>query len=450
MPKNIVQDVIPRGTRRSIRDIPQSRDSQIFRQINAVKPEENTIPESARENERKEREKNFWNGKEHHSSRNTPRIVLWSIVVVSIIVLVVIIGNIFSEAILNITPKSQNVAINLNLIAKSKVSVGDLSYTLFTLSKDKEEVVPADGEKPVESRSSGRIVIYNNYSTSAQRLVKNTRFETPDGLIYKIADSVTVPGRHAVSGKMVPGSIEVLVYAETVGDEYNIGLTDFTIPGFKSNAERFENFYGRSKTPMTGGKIGREKTVSEEKMLQARARLEGVLTQELLAEATSQVPKTAVFYDTAYRIRFEPVLSGAPVTGNNVALRERAHLTAFFINREELERVVARNSLEDSGDAAVNVPNLSDLKFEMKNGSRYNATSIGPIEFNLKGEASIVWKFDETALKTDLAAKNKNKLLEIISKHPAIVKADVTIRPFWKSDFPKLSKIKILVAPSSN
>ena len=133
--------------------------------------------------------------------------ILWSISVISIIALMVTLGNIFSVATLTVTPQSQKVTINLDLVAKPKTVTGELSYNSLALVRDKEEIVPADGEKPVESRSSGRIVIYNSYSTSPQRLVKNTRFETPEGLIYKIADSVTVPGRKNLDEQNIPGSV---------------------------------------------------------------------------------------------------------------------------------------------------------------------------------------------------------------------------------------------------
>ncbi len=440
MPRNIVQDVIPRRSRGSVRETPP-RESKIFKEITS-RTGSDTSEETVQEIRfvRKEGAADW-----RESPRSNPaRLVLWLIGSVSAMVLLILLGNTFSTATLTVTPKSQKISINLGLVAKQKVASDELGYIPFTLTRDKEETIVADGEKAVESRASGRIIVYNNYSTSSQRLVKNTRFETPDGLIYKIADSVTVPGRHSIAGKSMPGSIEVLAYAETVGDEYNIGLTDFTLPGFKSNPERFNSFYGRSKTPMTGGKIGTEKVVSDEKMLQARARLEGALVQELLAETKKQVPADSIFYDTAYRIEFEPTLSGTSATGNNVTLRESARFTAFFVKQKGLADAIARNSLDNFDGTAVTVPDMQNLVMNLKTNPKYNATSIGPVEFNLKGDATLVWEFDQVKLKSDLAGKNKSELSGIISKYPAVVKADVTIRPFWKSSFPTASKITVL------
>ncbi|KKU68135.1 MAG: hypothetical protein UX89_C0007G0031 [Parcubacteria group bacterium GW2011_GWA2_47_16] len=450
MPRNIVQDVIPRGHRVRQRDVSPPQESKIFREITSRRAEKEVVEEVVEDSYRVESggENTGWGV---HSSKNVPRIVLWSIAAVSTIVLLVILGNVFSLATLVITPQSQKAMVNLDLVAKSKVTSGEIGYTSLNLVRDKEEIIPAESEKLVETRSSGRIIIYNNYSTSAQRLVKNTRFETPNGLIYKIADSVTVPGRHSAEGDSVPGSVEALVYGETAGDEYNIGLTDFTLPGFKSNPERFSSFYARSKTPMTGGKIGKEKTVSDEKMLQARLKLERLLTDELLEEAKKQTPDASVFYDTAYRVEFQPILSGAVVKGDNVALRERAHLTAFFISEDALVEAVVNNALDDPDADGVHIPDIASLKFEFKNKSKYSSTSVGPIEFNLKGEMLLVWNIDEVKLKGDLINKKKSELSDIITKYPAIVKADVTLRPFWKRSFPSVpKKIKVVSNTESN
>ena len=72
-----------------------------------------------------------------------------------------------------------------------------------------------------------------------------------------------MPGESLVSGKTVPGSTETAVSADEAGKEYNIGKTDFTIPGFKGDA-RYSKFYARSKTDMEGGFIGTIYSLSDE------------------------------------------------------------------------------------------------------------------------------------------------------------------------------------------
>ncbi len=438
MPKNILQDVVPRGGRKSIPDIPLRRQN---REGNSGIPKE-PILETRRSRREEETVRN------NDGSGNFSKWGIWIIGVVSAGVLVVVLGNIFSGATITLTPKSQAVKVNSDLIAKLNAPAGEMPYTSFPLVREKEVAVPADGEKSVELRASGKIIIYNNYSATGQRLVKNTRFETPDGLIYKITDSVTVPGRRFVSGKSVPGNIEVTVIAESAGEEYNIGLTDFTVPGFKSNAERFANFYARSKTVMTGGKIGTEKVVSDEKTLEARAKLDAELLTALTTEARAHLPADSIFYAKAYGVLFEPVVTTGASDKNGVLIRERAHFTAYFIKHKDLAQAVAKGAIDNFDGAQVAIPDDEKLVFNLNNKDAYSATSVGPIRFTLKGDIKIVWQIDGNKLTAELVGKSKNELTAAAAHYPAVLKADAVIRPFWKSVFPKSVKdIKIKIEP---
>ena len=443
MQKNIVQDVIPRETRRTIRDVPLASGREVPSHTKSKKyvgAQEVDAPREVKINRIDEdRSANFTDG-DTAVSGFTRRWPIWILGILSAGVLVFVFGNAFANATVSVTPKSKLLTLDLKLTAKAKATGGQLGYTSLVLVRDESEVIQADGSRPVEARASGKILIYNNYSSGEQRLIKNTRFETPDGLIYKIADSVTVPGRSSVAGKILPGSIEVTVYAESAGEEYNIGLTDITIPGFKSSPDRFSAFYGRSKTAMTGGKIGTEKFVSDEKRSSTKKILQEKLEKSLLAEAKTQVPEDSILYDSAYQISFEPVVASNSETGNTVTIRERGRFTGFLIKRDALAKAVAE-PLE------ISSPETLQFKTIKGNATAFNSTTAnGPLEFSLKGSAQIVWKIDETRLKDDLAGKEKDELLPIAKMYSAISGAEVVLRPVWKNLFPASpSKIEIVI-----
>lgn len=439
MPKNIVQDVLP-PSRKTVRNIPLPRSSSV--EVKSYPEEPSPLAEDI--SSRKFGRGN--SGKRRGSSFDFSKVIIWILGMASVVAVFVVLGNVFSGAELTVTPKTRSIPIDLDLIAKPEVSEKNLAYTSLTLLREKEVSIPADFEKSVETVATGKIIIYNNYSSAVQRLVKNTRFETPNGLIYKIHDSITIPGKSAISGKIIPGSIEVTVYAESAGAEYNIGLTDFTIPGFKSNADRFAGFYARSKTPMTGGKVGIVKSISNEKRLEAKARLEGELKQVLLEEARKQAPPNAIFYDGAYRLSFEEIAGSGETVGEFVKLKERARFTAFFFSKDGIARAIASKSIDGYDGSPVAVSNYNELLFDFTNKNEYGATSVGPIELNLKGNAMLVWQFDQAKFKNDLLGKKRNELPGIISKYPNIIKAGVVIRPIWKNTFPtSVSKIKIVI-----
>ncbi|MBU6390005.1 hypothetical protein KGQ31_00455 [Patescibacteria group bacterium] len=435
MPKNVVQDVIPR--QKTIRNIPIHHSREGAR---ANPPDDPDI----------HYESEFERPRPHHNrNRNHSRIFIWLLGVLCVAVLAFVVGNLLSGATVTITPKSQSVAINLDLIAKPDAAQGELGYTTYASTKDGDETLTATSERAVQTPATGTIIIYNNYNANAASLVKNTRFETPDGLIYRLDQPVAVPGRRIVGGQTVPGSIAAMVHADAPGEKYNIGLADFTIPGLKSNPGRYAAMYGRSKTPMTGGKIGTEKYVGDAATTEARARIDGKLTDALIQEAKAQVPVDSVFYDKAYRITFEPVTAANPSSGNGVTVRERAHFTAYFLPRLGLATAIAQNAVSGYDNAPVSALGLDTLTMDAQDNFGLGATDIGPIQFNLKGNVTIEWTVDDNKLKNDLSGANKNDLPSIAAKYPAILNANAVIRPFWSSTFPAAGKIRIsIVSPS--
>ncbi len=455
MPKNIVQDVVPQSNRRSIRDIPLSR-SQTRSQRDDREEREREYDEEEREDleaetleyesrrgEEGEEEENHWEDTENSTF---PRWAIWIVGFVAFAFLVYVVSNIFSGATITVTAKTQSVPVGLNVTAKLKPVDGEISYVASNLTRDKELTVPAEGQKKVESRATGKIVIYNNYSTTPQRLVKNTRFETPDGLIYKIADSITIPGKTVVSQKSTPGSIEVSVFAESAGAEYNIGLTDFTIPGFKSNPQRYSNFYAKSKTPMTGGKIGVEKTISSSNLEKARATLDSEILQSLTAEMKSVVKEGYTVFEDGYKYNSELVSTVSDSAKNTVTVKERVNFTIYYIKKAELEKYIAQNSIQGYDNLPVKVLDLDKLSFKVDEKNNSGANLFGNIQFSLKGNVNIIWDVNSKELVKKLAGKEKKSLASIVGDDPTIVRVDALIWPFWSRTFPgSEGKIKVVV-----
>jgi len=80
------------------------------------------------------------------------------------------------------------------------------------------------------------------------------------------------------------------------GEEYNIDLTDFNVVGFKGTP-KYDKFYARSKTEITGGLTGFMYTISEEEGMNIQIALHDKLYQKLVQQARAQLPEGFVFYD---------------------------------------------------------------------------------------------------------------------------------------------------------
>ncbi len=318
-------------------------------------------------------------------------------------------------------------------------SIDALTYRVLTLSEDFTKEIPATGEEQVSERASGRLVVYNNFNTSPQLLIKNTRFETPEGLIYRISESVTVPGQKRGSdGKMMPGSIEVTVHADEPGDRYNIGLTDFTIPGFKGTS-RFEGFFARSKTSMTGGFVGKRKTAPASEISLAREILRREASQKLRARSEAEVPEGFQILQTGTYEEFEelPLQSGDNDSAVSVVLR--ASLYAPIVPVNLLAKTIA-GSVVPSYDAneEVTIGEKSALSYIRTDSDPFDPRSGTDLTLTISGDIAIVWVLNPEALVSDLAGKSVEAVPTILGGYPAVERVrNISIRPFWKDTFPE-------------
>jgi hypothetical protein len=368
-------------------------------------------------------------------------------------------GFFFHRATLSITPKHADVTVqNQEFTAggsQSNEGTETLSFQLMTLSDENSADLVATGEKNVVSKSSGKIVIYNNFSAQNQPLIKNTRFQAPDGKIYRIHDSIVVPGQKVVGGKSTPGSFEVDVYADAVGPEYNIGLVDFTIPGFKGSP-RFDKIYARSKTAMTGGASGLVKVVSDTDIQKAKETLTAGLKEKLLAQAIAQKPKGMVLYKDAVFYNFTDSMDNTATGADNksVKLTMKGSLTATLFDAQELSKRIVKASVAPV-DVAPNdkilVTNIEELAFAVKNENKGESIALpkdgDTYIFSLNGVAKAVWQVDTASLAGKLAGTKKADYTAILAEFSGIEKANAAIRPFWKTKFPSdVAKIHVEIA----
>ena len=371
---------------------------------------------------------------------------LWIAAGVSVVIMIFAILSLFGGATLAYVPKSSPVSFGTASTStetfrafKSGNAEENLLYSVVKFSKDKSLSVPVTGEAEVSRKASGTIVVYNNFSSEPQRLIENTRFESPDGLIYRIQDAITIPGRQTVSGAVQPGSIEVMVYADAGGEEYNIGLVDFTVPGL-ANTPRATSVYARSKTPMTGGFVGMEKSMSEEDRVRARISLETALREELALETREQVPEEFVLFPELSSVTFEELPQTVSEVPDNVNLNLRAHFSGIIFKAVDFATFLSRDKINLSPNESVMFQDIESLNVSFGDISSPDLLLVEEIDFSVSGQGTAVWLTDETQLMSDILGRSKDEIPDILSNYPTIVSASTTISPFWKMSYPDDAK----------
>ncbi|HEC32678.1 MAG TPA: hypothetical protein ENI63_00270 [Candidatus Kaiserbacteria bacterium] len=427
--------------RKSIDDIISPEDSG-RRSIRKV-----SVDRSLRR-KKSERVRDINKGKDTNFSPKPPRTRrassgwgLWIIALISFLVLIFGFSFLFSGARLIITPKQRTVLVDANFNASKTPKANEFRYEMMTTDKEGSKNVTASGEEFVKEKASGEITIYNNFNSSNQRLIKNTRFETPEGLIYRIDKSIIVPGQKKKGGTLVPGSIEVTVYADENGEKYNIGLTDFTIPGFK-RGPRFNGFYARSKTEMIGGFVGKRKVISKEDETKTRDEIKNELSTQLLKDAYSQKPEGFEMYKDGIFVTFTSLPNKED--GGSVSVREKALLYGVLFEQKSFAKFLAKNTIAGFDGEDVEISNPDTLKFNIIDKENVKPWVTNGFSFKLGGKAHIVWSFDTDSLKRDLVGKSKGALQTVLTGYPSIDEAKIVLRPFWRQTFPdKVEDIKI-------
>lgn len=367
------------------------------------------------------------------------------------IFIVVVAGGLLASALMSgaevtVYPKHREPTVNATFVAKKMAQADELAYEVMTLEAEGERQVSATGEEMVTEQTTGTIFIYNKQQADPIRLVTNTRFESPEGLIYKISDPAIVPGYTTdENGQIVPGVTTAEVYADEAGEQYNIGPSRFTVPGFKGEPE-FENIYAESTSNFTGGFNGMKFIIDDAELQTAQQALRTELRNSLLERVDAEKPAGFVVYKDAVTFTYESLPSVA--YGDNLAtIKEKVLLRIPMFKEDDFANFIAQATVPGYDGAQVRItdPLVMTFSYTGATTSASDISNMTELSFNLGGKPQIVWAYDAEKLKADLLNANKTALTSVLGGYPAIEKANAVIRPFWKTKFPTaIDEIQII------
>jgi hypothetical protein len=351
-----------------------------------------------------------------------------------------VVANYFATATIEILPVTKDAVIDSDFTAyKEGSSTEGLIFQFVSLTDEKTKEAPVTVEKNIHNKATGKVIIFNDYSKDKQHLVINTRLESPDHKIFRINQSVDVPGQKVVNGKTVPGSVETTVYADAAGEKYNIDKpVDFTIPGFKGDP-RYTKFYARSKpdSVLSGGFAGTVKVPSDDAIATAKEALKQDLLKEATEKARAQVPPNVTFFPGSMVVKYEEVPQD--YTAENAAkVTVRATASVFFFDTNSLVMLLTTTAFpNDISTTLYGIPDMSTLKFNFVDSvDNVVLSDISKLQFHIAGPASFVGQIDSAKIIADLVGKNKKDFSTMIASQTNIHTADATIRPVWKTVFP--------------
>jgi len=327
------------------------------------------------------------------------------------------------------------VAISKN-VSSPDFANGIIPGQYFLLTKSGSKTIEtAGGNNNLPLKAGGAIYIYNAYSAAPQKLVAQTRFETKDGKIFRIQKSVIIPGAKMSGTKLIPSSVKAEVISDAPGEEYQIGPSYFTIPGFKESP-KYAGFYAKSIEAMTPTQNSSAAAANQDV-----ERTKKTLTDALVNELKNDTLNT--FKDSDLKL-----IDGASAVKidefkiNSQTLTMKISWQAIFFKEKDFRTLV-------NYFVSNKYPDLKNFDFK----DRIAYLQVTRSDFK-KGELFFTFNFDKanafavdlTEFKKELAGLDESGMRNVISDKNFINTAAISLWPFWVKRAPdNPDKINIIL-----
>ena len=301
---------------------------------------------------------------------------------------------------------------------------------VFNDARNMTQLFPASGVSAATDKASGKITIYNAFSSAPQSLVATTRFMAPDGKIVRLVDKVTVPGASVAGGKITPSKIEASVVADKAGPDYNIGpIAKLTIPGFKGTP-KYVGFYGVIESPLTGGASGTHKVATDDDVAKAKNRTTEILKSSLSNNFLARRPEGMVIPAGASDIAVTKLTAKTTTdAAGNFSIFGEASFRAVGFREADLRALL----LAATGNAGKNLI-FRDVKIEYKNV--HPDFVKNELTFSVHSEGTAMEAFSPDEFMKKIKGVSIDEARNAILALPGIADATVSLWPRWLTNFP--------------
>lgn len=283
------------------------------------------------------------------------------------------------------------------------------------------------GTKDAGAKASGQISVINTLSR-AQPLVARTRFQAPDGRIYRSQSSVNVPPG---------GQAKVTITADDGGDAGNLPAgTRLTIPGLGGGSA----VYGQANTALTGGTSTPSPEVSRDDANRARAELANEAARQGQAEAKG---KLAVGFTLSDQTVATTVLSSSvdpPVgsAGPSLTITGQVRVAYFTYDDKELQKILTE-------DLGAKVPAGSDLVEESLSQTFVTGQTSGDLLSGvMRIDTFTAVSLSREQLARDIAGKDPQAAETLLRESGKVSDIRIDLWPFWVGSIPEaVSKITV-------
>ncbi len=401
------------------------------------------------------------------------RQALTILITISILILILIVYIAIPGATIKLTPKSNTISTTAN------VTLADASRNRSYLDTHPQNVIASfsvettvkrtityqtTGNRFQGKNATGNITIINT-TNREWPLIEQTRFQTSDGLVYRIQQGVTVPPASVSE----PGKLEVFVVADEldangliIGERGNIEPTSFFLPGL-SDANR-EKLYAESYEPLSGGETITHKMVSEEDINAAKGKMEAELINSAEEELKKAVLKmnqernielTLLTGNGAIELGDPQIFVDEELVGEMVESFEisgEVYAEGVAYNYNELENILrAKLKLSKSPEKRIVKIDSDSLSYRLIPVEEGEDPSRQKITVTIKGIEQYEISPDKENgrrlienIKDHIVGKSVDEAENYIQQLPSINKVEISSWPAWSPNLPSVpDNIKI-------
>ena len=350
----------------------------------------------------------------------------------------------FNQAKIRVVPKKESFSVNLPITVSAAITEPDPIYGLVPgqpvqFEKEITSDFAATGEKEVFQKAKGKLTIYNNYGSQPQTLVATTRFQTAEGLVFRIPNTITVPGATGSGDSFKPGQIEIEVVADRAGAEYNIAPSEFRIPGFLGSP-RYQGFYAESSGDFSGGFIGKAKVVTKEDVESASE----AVRQELSNEIKNQLSSLAGLKIVTEAFEIEVEKNADSGKANDVSdrfkLGMKAKVFGIAFNESGVRRLVSKY-VKDSENKDILQSGLELVYSEPLLDREEQEISL-----KLAASGYTLLPVDKEKIVSGIKGRSGQEVKDYFTSLDEVESANIYFSPFWMRSAPKnTDRIKVQI-----
>jgi hypothetical protein len=406
------------------------------------------------------------------------RQALTILITISVLVLILITYIALPGATIKLTPKSDTVSASAN------ITLADADANASYLDTHPQNVIPSfpvevtmqkkttyhtTGNKFEGKNATGTITIINTTGREWP-LVEQTRFQTDEGLVFRIQNPVTVPAA-SLSG---PGTLDVFVVADEldangliIGEKGNIGPSEFFLPGLSEDNQK--KLYAESSSNFNGGETITHKMVTKEDLEAARGKMETELINSTEEELKKQVLRmnqernvelTLLTGNGAFEVG-EPVVNiPENLEGQMIEQFEvsgELYVKGRAYNHNELVNILrAKLKLSKSPEKKLIKIDTDSVSYRLipvepgENPTRQTVTATikGIEQYEISPEKENGKRLIEN-IKNHILGTNVAEAENYIQQLPAINKVEIDSWPAWSPNIPSVpDNIKIDIVES--